>query len=140
MNKKLINDAATAYAKDQLGDKQFKENKDAVKSIETDFKDGAKYLLDNFGAVVGSSALQSVIIERAEQIHKHGKTIEDDRTKYKTDEMVQVAIALIDENAFFPANWNVEACTHMHEKPLRERLIYAASFLIAEADRITTEE
>jgi hypothetical protein len=43
MDAKTINEAAKSYAKEQLGEDQFKKNKDAVKSICEDFKAGAEF-------------------------------------------------------------------------------------------------
>lgn len=45
MKLKTINEAAKVYAKDQLGENQFKNNKDAVKGISDDFKAGVKWAL-----------------------------------------------------------------------------------------------
>lgn len=44
---KQINDAADAHAKKILGEDQFKNNKDAAKSIKEDFKAGATFV-NNF--------------------------------------------------------------------------------------------
>ncbi|MDF7810718.1 hypothetical protein [Hymenobacter sp. YC55] len=41
MNKKQVNTAARAYALEELGEAQFKSNKDAVRSITDNFKAGA---------------------------------------------------------------------------------------------------
>lgn len=43
MNKSELNKKAEDYAKDVLGEDQFKENKSAVKSIKNDFKAGFAY-------------------------------------------------------------------------------------------------
>lgn len=43
MDAKTINEAAKAHAKDQLGEDQFKKNKDAVKAISEDFKAGVEW-------------------------------------------------------------------------------------------------
>ena len=47
MKTKLINAAAHAHAKSELGDQQFRLNKDAVKCISDDFKAGAKWAILN---------------------------------------------------------------------------------------------
>lgn len=44
MKIKTLNEAAKAHALEQLGEVQFKNNKDAVKAITDDFKAGVKWL------------------------------------------------------------------------------------------------
>lgn len=44
MKNKTINEAAKAYALEQLGEVQYKNNKDAVRAITDDFKAGVKWL------------------------------------------------------------------------------------------------
>ncbi len=43
MTNKVINEAAKAHSRNQLGEEQFKANKDAVKAISEDFKAGVKW-------------------------------------------------------------------------------------------------
>lgn len=43
MDAKKVKEAANDYAKNQLGEDQFKKNKDAVKAISEDFKAGVEW-------------------------------------------------------------------------------------------------
>ncbi|MGI4873202.1 MAG: hypothetical protein ACRYFX_18735 [Janthinobacterium lividum] len=47
MKAKEINEAAKQHAKQVLGEEQFATNKDAVKSITSDFKAGAKWAMQS---------------------------------------------------------------------------------------------
>lgn len=43
---KVFDKKATEHAKKVLGEEQFSKNKDAVRSIKSDFKEGAKQLFE----------------------------------------------------------------------------------------------
>lgn len=49
VDKKLLDEAAKAHAKEQLGEEQFAKNKDAVRAITEDFKAGAEWMKKQLG-------------------------------------------------------------------------------------------
>ncbi len=93
------------------------------------------------------ATLDAIGKERAEQIEKHGHTIEGDVEKNKNGQLRDAAILLISSGqekiepghiAFDnpPFGWEREVWEKMWSKPLAERVIVAAALLAAEHDRL----
>lgn len=81
--------------------------------------------------------LELIAKERQEQITKHGYTIEDDKKHNQNGVLLDAAIASI-RGVFvddFPKHWNRDVVRAIVHKPLKERLIIAAAFILAELDR-----
>lgn len=84
-----------------------------------------------------NTGLEMIVRERIEMIEKHGYTVDFD-VKYNCNgELKQGAIACLTEQADFPPHWNKATYDHIrHNKTEIDRLAVAASFCIAEIDRI----
>lgn len=72
--------------------------------------------------------------ERQEHLSKHQQTILDDVHFNPNGELVEGAIRLLQEQEP-PQNWDVERFYKMRMKPLKERIVIAASLLAADLDR-----
>lgn len=78
--------------------------------------------------------------ERQEQIIKHDRSVERDIKENPNKELIQGAIALLDEVSEFPEHWDKTIVKRMENKDYKDRLIIAGALIAAEIDRITTEE
>ena len=76
--------------------------------------------------------------ERAEQIYKHGRTVESDSSNNRDYQLTEMAKILLSGNFSdnYPSNWEVPAMQKMLDKPYRERLIIAGALIAAEIDRV----
>ncbi len=84
--------------------------------------------------------------ERAEQIEKHGRTVEKDVKQNGFNQLKSAAIMLLggyphqDEDNGTPFNWDEAIWDHMEAKSYKERLIIAGALIAAEIDRIQAVE
>lgn len=93
-------------------------------------------------ALTTSEAVARVAQERNEQIVKHKFTEDHDKSN-SAHELIAAALYTIHPTEFttyFPTWWSEEWRTKLGSKPLKERLIIAASLLCAEYDRLDAEE
>jgi len=85
------------------------------------------------------TGVELIAKERAEQIEKHGKTVEKDCLHNKNKELITVARELLTThpgNMGFPENWNRSQVHKIASKPYKERLIVAGALIAAEIDRL----
>lgn len=88
------------------------------------------------------TGLDLIIEERQDQIHKHGRTIEDDVMYNKHEQLIEGAKGLLEEPLDFrtvhkrPLNWDPKIWEKMCRKTHKERLIIAGALIAAEIDRI----
>lgn len=94
------------------------------------------------------TGIELIAQERAEQINKHGRTLEYDR-KENWDTQLSTAAGILcyedieEIDAAFdtpPTGWSLELWQKMWNKPYRERLIIAGALIAAEIDRVTELE
>lgn len=92
------------------------------------------------------TGIEKVIKERTEHLTKHQRTVLQDIKNNDKGQLMMAAESLLqssdgyyDEFKFelIPEGWNETLFLKMFNKPLEERLIIAASLLIAEYDRLT---
>jgi hypothetical protein len=87
------------------------------------------------------TGIELIADERAEQIEKHGITIEEDVNKNRNYELPNGAImsitGYIDK---MPYGWNYKICQHIVGKPYKERLIIAGALIAAEIDKLQAIE
>lgn len=93
------------------------------------------------------SGLQLIRIERSEQIHKHGFSLENDAKYYSNGELVQAAAFCLKLAGFerftflqdlhigWPVGWSEYFKNKIITKNRKEQLIVAGAFLMAENDR-----
>lgn len=79
--------------------------------------------------------------ERAEQIYKHGRTVESDSSNNRDHQLSEMALNLCwvneeEKPLSPPVGWNYDAWFKMLHKPYRERLIIAGALIAAEIDRV----
>jgi hypothetical protein len=77
--------------------------------------------------------------ERAEQLLKHERTIQDDVLHNPTGELITAVKALLSNSGridLFPKNWGIAACRKMLSKSKIERLTIAGALIAAEIDRL----
>lgn len=86
------------------------------------------------------TGIEAITQERLEQIEKHGRTIEDDVVYNPSGQLRWAARAIIDGDPLIPAGWNTEVFMKIINKPIKQRIVIAASLLAAEYDRLTFEE
>lgn len=78
-----------------------------------------------------------IAIERAEQIEKHGRTIEKDVNENTNFELSGGAVMAINGDInHMPHKWNRDICLHIVGKTYKERLIIAGALIAAELDRV----
>lgn len=91
-------------------------------------------------------SLFKVINERSEQLFLHDRTVEKDVVINTEEQLLKAAMLLIfnqvdekDRDLIKqpPIGWDQEIWDHILAKPLKEQLIIAATFLMAEYDRVT---
>lgn len=90
-----------------------------------------------------ASGIYSMIEERFEQIHKHNRTVEQDVLLNSDGQLRMAAIALskaLPNIHDMPKDWDINICTHMVMKPIKERLIIAGALIAAEIDRLQAIE
>jgi hypothetical protein len=87
-------------------------------------------------------SIELIRIERAEQVVKHGRTVEADRKFNTAGQLVNGAMGLLLPDGSVipeaPTGWNHSIWERMFNKPYRERLILAGALLVAEEERIGT--
>jgi len=75
--------------------------------------------------------------EREEQIMKHKFSIAYDVDKNTDGQLVDGALALLAlDFDCFPESWDKTMCEHMFGKTYEERLVTAATLIVAEIDRV----
>lgn len=83
--------------------------------------------------VLGSSLIAK---ERSEQIHKHGRTIENDITFNSNGELIDGAITILLHNtAYYPKTWSEEFRIKMLNSSTLKQLVVAGALIAAEIDR-----
>ncbi len=128
---------AEKYVKDN-----FNFDKDGIGEISDIFLiERLKDFVSQDKWVSVSLGLSKTIKERLEHFEKHGRTIEDDKRLNHSRKLIDGTLALISNkgegnSSLFPNDWDNSLCNKMIEKTYSERLILAASLLIAEYDRI----
>ncbi|MDD5013698.1 MAG: hypothetical protein PHW73_01175 [Atribacterota bacterium] len=86
------------------------------------------------------TGIELIAQERAEQIEKHGISIEKDVSENAYKELTIGAINLINDNHFGkPIKWDPEKWIHMSHKSYKDRLIIAGALIAAEIDRLQFE-
>lgn len=91
------------------------------------------------------TGIELIAIERAEQIEKHGRTVELDvkqNDNYQLSDAASHMVKLYPSDAgdFTPNGWDDELFDKMCAKDYKERLIIGGALIAAEIDRITYEE
>lgn len=84
------------------------------------------------------TGIELIAQERAEQIGKHGFTIEDDIVNNRFNQLIEGATILMRSNPKIkdlPFRWDKERWRKMIVKPYKERLVIAAALIAAEIDR-----
>ena len=88
----------------------------------------------------------SIVKERAEQITKHGRTIQKD-VEFNTSRQLSNAASILASydakkaaNNKRPHGWGIDIWDKMVNKPYKERLKIAGALLAAEIDRLTLDE
>lgn len=88
------------------------------------------------------TGIELIALERAEQIEKHGRTIQADVLNNDHRQLAAAAHKLCDPLIYSrhmispPQNWNQSIWEHMVIRPYKERLIIAGALIAAEIDRI----
>lgn len=89
------------------------------------------------------TGIELIAQERREQIEKHGRTVELDFANNNRGEMLEAAMALMEEGlmdiekeVLRPDGWDQNIWNKMMSKPQKERLIIAGALLAAEIDRL----
>jgi|GEM_PF-5559070 hypothetical protein len=85
------------------------------------------------------TGIELIAQERAEQIEKHGKTVEFDAKVNNHYQLRIVAKTLLEGKTCFPDNWDENLLRKMFCKTYKERLIIAGALIAAEIDRIQAE-
>ena len=90
--------------------------------------------------------IELILLERLEQIEKHGRTVERDRTVNEDQQLRIAAMKLLIKADGFddteaerrtpPKGWDKAVWRKMITKGYKERMIMAAALLAAEVDRI----
>lgn len=87
------------------------------------------------------NSIQLIKKERAEQIRKHGRTVEYDKKHNGSGQLLYAAGVLATELYQYynpaPMGWDENYWGKVQKKPYKERLIIAAALLAAEIDRIS---
>jgi len=89
------------------------------------------------------SGLELIAQERAEQIEKHGFSIENDVRNNRFSQLIDGAGALLLSNPKMrdiPTFWDKERWRKMKGKSYKERLIISAALIAAEIDRMQAVE
>lgn len=86
-------------------------------------------------------SLFQIINERSDQIFKHNRTVEKDVLLNTEDQLIYAAITILCGDTVTalipPKGWDEKIWQHIIEKPTKEQLIIAATFIAAEYDRQT---
>lgn len=93
------------------------------------------------------TGIELIAQERAEQLSKHNRTIEQDVKNNDSEELICGAMALLNidfpdeiiegrDISKFPSKWDNSICQKMVNKPYKERLIIAGALIAAEIDRL----
>lgn len=95
------------------------------------------------------TGIELIAQERAEQIEKHGRTVEQDVLYNKDFQLVDAAENLIfplenypeygTDYISIPEDWNEGSFLKIMSKPYKERLIIAGALIAAEIDRIQNQ-
>lgn len=82
-------------------------------------------------------SIDKILVERLEQLHKHGYDVNWDLKHNTEGSLIMAAIycLTLDEEKY-PLSWNDVFKNRMKSKALEERLIIAAALLAAEYDRL----
>lgn len=87
--------------------------------------------------------IELIAQERAEQIEKHGRTIEKDvelnddcQLSFAASVLASFNIEDYDARHEAPNGWDLNIWQKMHDKPYKERLIIAGALIAAEIDRL----
>ena len=87
------------------------------------------------------TGIEFVIRERHDHAQKHGHTVDHDIENNDSGQLIRAASVLIEKNpdvGEMPAYWDNDHCSKMVSKPYTERLVIAASLIVAEIDRLQT--
>lgn len=86
------------------------------------------------------TGIEIIAQERAEQIEKHGRTVQSDVEINVNGELKQVARYLlgIGTNNEYPRNWSQEWKYRFDRKSDQEKLIIAGALIAAELDRLNS--
>ena len=88
------------------------------------------------------TGIELIAEERAEQLDKHQRTIEDD-VEYNPDGQIRDAACELaqDEPIFryFPKMWQGKIMQHAISKSYKDRLVIAGALIAAEIDRIQNQ-
>lgn len=89
------------------------------------------------------TGIELIAAERAEQIEKHGRTIEQDAVMNDNQEMTIAAMMLLAvdfeegiDSASYPQGWDHDLCDKMIAKNYKQRLVIAGALIAAELDRL----
>lgn len=88
--------------------------------------------------------IRTIAQERAEQIEKHGRTVEKDVNENMRHQLRNGAIRLIAEDAgkkqLIPDGWGEARWFKMADKTYKDRLIIAGALIAAEIDVLQNKE
>lgn len=91
---------------------------------------------DEFSEQLG---ITRVVIERLEQLVKHGRTVKQDAEFNNRGQLCLAATFLISPSGYgeiVPKGWNEEIWQKMIAKPYKDRLAIAGALICAEIDRL----
>jgi len=91
------------------------------------------------------TGIELISIERAEQIEKHGRTVELDMVENENYELSYAAhtLCMFEKARLFyraPNGWNRDFWQRILKKSYKDRLIIAGALIAAEIDRLQAEE
>ena len=87
------------------------------------------------------TGIDFITAERQEQPTKHGHTVAKDVEDNAQGQLIDAALALLEDNPFAvtPINWDKAFFDRMNAKTYDERLIISAALIAAEIDRLITK-
>lgn len=90
------------------------------------------------------TGIELIAAERAEQLEKHGRTVERDRGINDVRQLAKAAQIMVIANihpkaapSFKPADWDPDLWDKMCAKSYKDRLVIAGALIAAEIDRIS---
>lgn len=87
------------------------------------------------------TAIDAIIQERKEQLVKHKRSVIRDMQENPNGELIKGAAALLlRESNSMPSHWDPDGWLHLLNKPEKERLVVAASLIVAQLDVIEAQE
>ena len=116
---------------------------DLIDSVEAKIKNGIS--LTEKPLKTMTTGVELITEERAEQITKHGRTVELDKknnAEFQLTDAVNILTIPEEHRKFLeahepPVGWSVKIWENILKKSYKERLVIAGAFIAAEIDRIS---